>query len=1327
MASRTRGRQRARQHVQPKALHPAMGALSAQTTAAPVSITDLLNRLTSQNSFNSLPMARDPRDRVPFGPLNPLNPSGLDPARPDTGRPGPRLTEYPVATNINFGRPLPWRILREAADNVDILRRCIEVRKADMRSLDWAWVVSDEAVAEAYRNNPARGKSDLAADLREQWMPEIRRLTEFWENPWPSEGLDFGAWVNQVMEDRLVLDAVTLYPQTTYGGDLIAFEIIDSEFIKVLRDFRGARPVAPFPAFQQILYGFPRGEWQATTETDADGNIVINGGFLADQMYYHKENSRSGHVYGYSPVEQALISARLYLKRQGWMLSEYDDGVLPSMIIESSETLSLTPKERRAYETDLNDELTGQTRARHRAKFMFPGTKTTLLPDVAERYKPEYDLFLIKLLASHLGVSATKLGFSETKGLGGSGMHEAQSQAAQDLGVQPDIKMMSGLVMSLSTKWLRAPVEIKFKFLDADGENEQVRAAIVVGEMGTAQRTVNEARTDGGKPVLDIPEADMPYILTPTGPVFLEGASAPKVVPGQPTAAAANAGADQAQADPQTAAPNAATAAEPPAKPVKTKPKKAIVKHAGPDHVSAQAVIDQLAPDYPPESMGWIHGAHWSGPTAVPLSKIDFDDVDSWDASGDPDKVDAFTEKIRAGKMKPVVVVKTPGDDRLKVVDGHHRVLAYQKLKKPVMAWVGKVGAKVGPWTQMHASQHSGSETGTEPTSGAPSSTDKAAPVDEPRPATIVPMSPAKVAEIRQYRRFVAKGARGREFAWVHHDANEIATITKAGDASDPKAEAAQPPPVEPDIRWPAWAVDTLLAMFWAEKIRQALTRGLDILGIARAWARDTAGWQTSDAVPDALSWLRASGVDTDTLTEHLAPVLHDAATVGYSVGTQSAAAALKGDAKVGVNVDWSAFKPGNVAAARKVLSEDGMDVGLTDLLDAYGVTIRGVAAHRLDEVAAVLADGLERGEAPQTIGRALRGVVDDPNWALTVAWTETNRAQSAAALDRYRAAGKEGKAWFTARDQSVCVICATNEDQGGIPLDDPFVSGDQSPPGHPRCRCGLLPSKIDAAPVSDEEPPSTVEPESDATVEPAEPTLADHVASGVESTQQLGGGYAARTDLVTFADGTQAVRKTVLNGDVRDPVETQDAEELASLYARALGINAPEVLRTAPDSLFMDFVTDGITAAERFDVVSNNTDVDALADTEAGRRIGLFDLAIGNVDRNSGNWIVSDDDVLTAIDHGYGFVSPGKHAAQVMELVTGPNNVFAHRLLSLPVAYEAGGTRAFSHADVAHLLEVLEALKPEFKRTGRMRWYGDTKRRLALIDEYAQDDGGLF
>lgn len=1308
-----------------KALHPMMSQLSAQNRSTPVNLIDALNSLTRNSPFPAVPMARDPRNRVPFGPLDPLNPAALDPSRPDTGRPEPRLNEYPVAVNINTNRPLPWTTLRQAADGVDILRRCIEVRKADIRSLDWAWVVSDEAVAEAYRANPARGKSDLAAELREQWGPDIKRLTEFWTNPWPAEGLDFGAWVNMVMEDRLVLDAVTVYPQTTWGGDLLAFEIIDSTSIKVLRDYRGARPVAPFPAFQQILYGFPRGEWQATTETDDQGNQVLNGGFLADQMHYVRENARSTGPYGYSPVEQALISARLYLKRQGWMLSEYDDGVLPEMILESSETLSLTPLERRAYETALNDELTGQTAARHRAKVMFPGLKTTLLPSVDERYKPEYDLFLIKLLASHLGVSATKLGFSETKGLGGTGLHEAQAQTAQDLGVVPDIKMLTSLVMNLSTKWLRAPIALRFKFLDTDGENEQVRAGIRVGELGSGQSTINEARVESGKPVLDFPEADMPYIATPTGPVFLEGASAPKVAPGQPTAAAANAGADQAQEDPQAET----------VEPVETD---AGNKAAGPDHISAQAVIDQLSPDYPPDAMGWISGAHWSGPRAVPLSKIDFDDVESWDANTDDAKVAKFAQRIRAGKMKPVVLVQVPGDDRMKVIDGHHRVLAYQRLGKPVQAWVGKVGAKVGPWTQMHSKQHVGTDTGAEPTSGAPSGAEKTVTVEAPRPAEILPvvlMPPEKAAELRQYRKFAAKGVRGRDFAWVHHTADEIAELTKAaGDEPDPKdGAAATPPPVQPDTRWPAWAIDTLLATFWAAAIRKALTHGLDTHALAEAWTRENAGWQPGDAAPDTLSWLRANGVDTGTIVSILGPVLRDATVVGYSVGQQSAKAALERDLRTAIDVttDWSDFKPGSVSAARQVLSADGMIVHLEDLLDRYGVTISGIAANRRDELAAVLADGLERGESPQTIATALRGLVDDPGWAMTVAWTETNRAQSSAALDRYRIAGKVAKEWFTAHDQRVCPTCFDNEAEGAIPLDQSFSSGDQSPPAHPRCRCALLPaSKVDekpnpTAPVvpAQPEPPAVAAPEI-----PAEKTLADHIESGVLSTETLGGGISARTELVTFNDGTRAVRKTVLTDEIRKPVETQDAEELSSLYAKALGIPAPEVSRTGPAELYMGYVDSGVTGMERFGFgVATDPDVQALADSDDGRRLGLFDLAIGNVDRNSGNWLVGDDGTLTAIDHGYGFVSPRGHNAEIMGVVTGPNNVFAHRLLDLPESGDVGGTQNFSHADVQHLLDQLTEMKPEFVRLKRLAWWNETVARLKFIDQYATADGTMF
>ena len=80
------------------------------------------------------------------------------------------------------------------------------------------------------------------------------------------------------MENRLKYDAAVVYPRRTYGGDLFAFEVIDGKTVKPLLDEYGGRPMPPYPAYQQILYGFPRGEF--TADGRQHGRVVSGAGRL---------------------------------------------------------------------------------------------------------------------------------------------------------------------------------------------------------------------------------------------------------------------------------------------------------------------------------------------------------------------------------------------------------------------------------------------------------------------------------------------------------------------------------------------------------------------------------------------------------------------------------------------------------------------------------------------------------------------------------------------------------------------------------------------------------------------------------------------------------------------------------------------------------------------------------------------------------------------------------------------------------------------------------------------------------------------------------------
>lgn len=116
---------------------------------------------------------------------------------------------------------------------------------------------------------------------------------------------------------------------------------------------------------------------------------------------------------------------------------------------------------------------------------------------------------------------------------------------------------------------------------------------------------------------------------------------------------------------------------------------------------AAAKAYEQMAADYPPEAMQWMHHASWTGPVNVPLDHIQ--PQMEWMDGADPDHVADFVRRRQQGKkLKPVLLVKTPGSHLLLLVDGHHRYLAEAELGEPVRAWIGTVDSEHGDWETMH-------------------------------------------------------------------------------------------------------------------------------------------------------------------------------------------------------------------------------------------------------------------------------------------------------------------------------------------------------------------------------------------------------------------------------------------------------------------------------------------------------------------------------------------------------------------------------------------------------------------------------------------------
>lgn len=677
-------------------------APSATFTAEQVG---MLLALRNQQGGVAAPLPREPM--AMFGPGMPLMPSPIDPVDPVSGRPEPRIWEYPVSSNLPgvTDRLVPWRVLRDVSE-VPVVRDCIRIRKNQVAALGWDIVVSKRALQQYRANDPDTSSIKIQRQLREKLNPDIARLLAFWEKPDFEQGETFVEWAGKVLEEHLVLDAVALYPFHNKGGDRLGFRCLDGSTIKVLLNEYGGRPQPPFPSYQQVLWGFPRGEFIA----DVDNDGAIPGAYNSDRLIYRRREVRSITPYGYSSVEQALQSVDLYMRRLEWDKAQYTDGVQPAGWIKNTGMDTWNVNQLMSYNQAFNDLYAGQTLNRMRYHLLPPGMEPMESKDHPEKFKPDYHLHLIKLVAMHFDMTIAELGFTEAKGLGSSGYHEGQADVQERKGTNPDLRWLQSVLTEISRTHLGMPPELEFQFLGLDSEDEQAADEVFERQVRSGRITINESREESGRAPFNIREADMPMVETNRGIIFLEDASklaegGMLIEPISQTSEEQESEVDAAASEPTEAADQrVADTPAPPMPGADTSAPTTKAAYGTPAHRS-ERVHQQLQADFPQASLQWSRQAKWEGPVQVPLSRLDFSHADEWQL--DPNKVDGAQERIQAGWTKPVILIQTPHRKRLTVADGHHRSLAYRRLNQPVMAWIGRVSSDHGPWDDMRAAQYS--------------------------------------------------------------------------------------------------------------------------------------------------------------------------------------------------------------------------------------------------------------------------------------------------------------------------------------------------------------------------------------------------------------------------------------------------------------------------------------------------------------------------------------------------------------------------------------------------------------------------------------------
>lgn len=257
--------------------------------------------------------------------------------------------------------------LRGLANGYDLLRLVIETRKDQLCGLKWNIVGRDD---------------DSKVDGKDKRVQEIEKFLRK-----PDRHMNFDTWLRALVEDLLVIDAPCVYPRKKVGGGLYSLDIVDGSTIKIIIDADGRIPLHPLPAYRQIIKGMSAVDY--TTE----------------ELIYSPRNRVSWRHYGYSPVEQILMTVNIALRRQGTQLSYYTEGNVPEALASCPEAWG--PEQVAEMQTIWDSLIEGNPQFKRHMRFVPGGidVKFTREPTL----KDTFDEWLARLVCFAFSISPQAL------------------------------------------------------------------------------------------------------------------------------------------------------------------------------------------------------------------------------------------------------------------------------------------------------------------------------------------------------------------------------------------------------------------------------------------------------------------------------------------------------------------------------------------------------------------------------------------------------------------------------------------------------------------------------------------------------------------------------------------------------------------------------------------------------------------------------------------------------------------------------------------------------------------------------------------------------
>ena len=235
--------------------------------------------------------------------------------------------------------------------------------------------------------------------------------------------------------------------------------------------------------------------------------------YSARDIVYRPRNVRAHKVYGYSPVQQVLMTVNIALRRQLWQLDYFTEGSIPDALI--GVPTNWTPEQIKQFQDYWDTEFAGDLAKRRRAKFVPGDTARKVRQTKEPRHKDDFDEWLARIICFAFSVPpqwAVKLMNRATA--------DNQSAQSEEEGLEPTKEWVKDLIDEIIAEEFASP-DLELHWLDEDADALD-RKPQLEGRVKLGAVTLNEMRDSLGLDPYANAAADRPMVLTATGYVPIE-------------------------------------------------------------------------------------------------------------------------------------------------------------------------------------------------------------------------------------------------------------------------------------------------------------------------------------------------------------------------------------------------------------------------------------------------------------------------------------------------------------------------------------------------------------------------------------------------------------------------------------------------------------------------------------------------------------------------------------------------------------------------------------------------------------------------------------